>query len=57
MGRPKGSKSTRHDGYARRTKEMKQRHGTDVFRRWGKLGGNPVLLKRNPEPKAPRLSR
>ena len=57
MGRPRGSKSTRHDGYARRTRELKQKHGPDIFQRWGKLGGNPVLTKRKRADKSPRLSR
>lgn len=45
MGRPKGSKSKSHDGYHRRTRELKERYGEDVFHKWGKKGGNPVLLK------------
>lgn len=44
MGRPKGSKSKTHSGYARRTKELRERYGCDVFREWGKKGGNPALL-------------
>lgn len=45
MSRPIGSKSKKRDGYARRTKEMRERYGEDVFRKWGKKGGNPMLLK------------
>jgi len=45
MGRPKGSKSKKHDGYSRRTREIREKYGDDVFRRWGKKGGNPVLLR------------
>jgi len=45
MGRPKGSKSKSKEGYAKRTAEMKARYGKDVFRTFGKLGGNPALLK------------
>lgn len=33
------------EGYTRRTKELKERYGPDVFRRWGKKGGNPALVK------------
>lgn len=57
MGRPIGSKSTRHEGYARRTQELKQKHGADIFRKWGKLGGNPVLTRRKRAEHGPRLSR
>lgn len=46
MGRPKGSKSQKHDGYARRTCALKARYGSDVFRKWGKKGGNPVLVRK-----------
>jgi hypothetical protein len=45
MGRPKGSKSKSREGYTRRTERLKKEHGDDVFRKWGKRGGNPVLLK------------
>lgn len=24
---------------------MKRKHGADCFKRWGKKGGNPILLK------------
>ena len=46
MGRPRGSRSKTHEGYARRTKELRERYGSDVFRKWGKKGGNPVLMKK-----------
>ena len=45
MARPKGSKSKTHDGYARRTNEIRKKYGVDAFRKWGKKGGNPILLK------------
>jgi len=48
MARPKGSKSKVKTGYARRTKEIKERYGEDAYRKWGKLGGNPILLKPDP---------
>ena len=44
-GRPKGSKSQSTDAYAKRTRKLKRKHGKDIFRKWGKKGGNPVLLK------------
>lgn len=51
MGRPKGSKSKSKDGYSRRTDNLKIKYGEDVFRRWGKLGGNPALIKAKDEGK------
>ncbi len=45
MGRPRGSKSKKRDGYARRTANLKEKYGDSVFRKWGKMGGNPALLK------------
>lgn len=45
MGRPKGSKSKDKSAYEKRTEELKNRYGADVFRKWGKLGGNPALLR------------
>jgi hypothetical protein len=32
-------------GYARRTRELKRRYGSNIFERWGKKGGNPILLR------------
>ena len=46
MGRPKGSKSKSHAGYARRTADIKQKYGDNIFREWGKRGGNPILVNR-----------
>jgi hypothetical protein len=45
MGRPKGSKSKSKEGYAKRTAEMKRKYGSEIFRTYGKLGGNPALIK------------
>ena len=44
-GRPKGSKSKDTSQYKLRTRIVKKKYGKDAFQRWGKLGGNPVLLK------------
>jgi hypothetical protein len=44
-GRPRGSKSRNTSAYARRTKQLKQKYGENIFRKWGKKGGNPVLLR------------
>lgn len=27
-----------------RTKKIRQKFGKDAFRKWGKLGGSPILL-------------
>ena len=45
-GRPKGSKSRSTDAYAKRTRKVKRKYGKDIFRKWGKKGGNPVLLRK-----------
>ncbi len=45
-GRPKGSKSRSTNGYAKRTRKLKRKYGKDIFRKWGKKGGNPVLLRK-----------
>jgi len=44
-GRPQGSKSKTQDGYAKRTRKVKRKYGADAYEKWGKLGGNPILLK------------
>ena len=44
-GRPKGSKSKDTSQYKLRTRTVKKKYGKDAFKKWGKLGGNPVLLK------------
>jgi len=44
-GRPKGSKSKTKEGYAKRTRKIKRKYGANAFKKWGKLGGNPLLLK------------
>jgi len=44
-GRPKGSKSKDTSKYKLRTRKMRREHGKDCFKKWGKKGGNPVLLK------------
>lgn len=49
MSRPKGSRSKTHEGYARRTLALKEKYGSDIFKEWGKKGGNPVLLKNKGE--------
>lgn len=45
MGRPKGSKTQKSDAYAGRSARVKRKYGADVYRKWGKMGGNPVLLR------------
>ncbi len=45
MARPKGSKSKTTEGYKARTRKVKRRYGKDAFKRWGKMGGNPILLR------------
>ena len=44
-GRPKGSKSKSPNKYKLRTRRVMRKYGKDAFKKWGKLGGNPVLLK------------
>lgn len=44
-GRPKGSKSKATNKYKLRTRRMRKKHGANCFKDWGKLGGNPILLK------------
>ena len=44
-GRPKGSKSRTTDKYKLRTHRIRRKYGKDVYQKWGKLGGNPILLK------------
>ena len=43
-GRPKGSKSKTRDKYKARTRKVKRNYGANCFKRWGKKGGNPILL-------------
>jgi hypothetical protein len=45
VARPKGSKSRIKAGYKVRTKQIKTKYGADIFKKWGKKGGNPILLK------------
>lgn len=45
MARPKGSKTQKPNAYAGRTKRVKRKYGANAYRKWGKLGGNPILLK------------
>ena len=45
MARLKGSKTKKPNAYAGRTKRVKRKYGADAYRKWGKLGGNPILLK------------
>jgi hypothetical protein len=35
-------------GTKKGAKTMRERYGKDFFKRIGKLGGNPVLLKKKP---------
>jgi hypothetical protein len=44
-GRPKGSKSKSSKGYDARTRKVKRMYGNNAFVKWGKRGGNPILLK------------
>jgi len=45
MPRPKGSKTTKPNAYVGRTRRVKRKFGKDVYKKWGKMGGNPILLK------------
>lgn len=45
MARIKGSKSKNTSGYAKRTANLKAKYGANIFKKWGRKGGNPVLLK------------
>jgi hypothetical protein len=31
--------------YDRRTRKIKTKYGSNAFQRWGRRGGNPVLLR------------
>ncbi len=42
--RPEGSRSVFRAGYKRRTANIRKRFGADAYRRWGRKGGNPLLL-------------
>jgi len=44
-GRPKGSKTKDTGKYKLRTQRIRRKHGKNCFKDWGKLGGNPILLK------------
>ena len=44
-GRPKGSKTRDPSVYKSRTRQVKHKYGADAFKKWGKKGGNPILLK------------
>ncbi|MGD0904618.1 MAG: hypothetical protein ABR924_16905 [Terracidiphilus sp.] len=44
-GRPKGSRSKVTTGYKSRTSKIKREYGKDIFKKWGKKGGNPILMK------------
>lgn len=45
IGRPKGSKTKKPNAYAGRSDRVRAKHGKKCYRRWGKKGGNPALLK------------
>jgi hypothetical protein len=45
MARLKGSKTKKPNAYAGRTKRVKRKYGANAYKKWGKLGGNPILLK------------
>ena len=45
MARLKGSKTKKPNAYAGRTRRVKRKYGANAYRRWGKKGGNPALLK------------
>ena len=45
MPRTKGAKTQKPNAYAGRTARVRQKHGKTCYQRWGKLGGNPILLK------------
>jgi len=49
-GRPMGSKNRNPTtAYQKRTRRMKRMYGEDIYKKWGKKGGNPVLLKQGKE--------
>lgn len=45
MARLKGSKTRKPNAYAGRTRRVKRKYGANAYQRWGKKGGNPVLLR------------
>ena len=45
MARLKGSKTRKPNAYVGRTRRVKRKFGADCYKRWGSLGGNPILLK------------
>lgn len=45
-GRPKGSKTKKSPNqYKLRTRRVRRKYGKNAYQKWGKLGGNPMLLK------------
>ena len=45
MSKPKGSKTTKPNAYCGRAAKVKKKYGKNAYKKWGKLGGNPILLK------------
>ncbi len=45
MARLKGSKTKKPTAYYGRTEQIKSKFGSNAYRDWGKLGGNPCLLR------------
>lgn len=45
-GRTTGSKNKNPaTAYTKRTRRIKRLYGADIYKEWGKKGGNPVLLQ------------
>ena len=47
MSRPIGSKTKKPNAYATRSKTIRDKYGKDAYKRWGKLGGNPILISKD----------
>ena len=45
MPRTKGAKTRKPNAYAGRSARVRHKFGKNCYNRWGKLGGNPILLK------------
>lgn len=33
------------EGYEERVRQLKEKYGDNIFKEWGKKGGNPILLR------------
>ena len=41
----RGQKVADTTNYRKAIKRNKRKYGADIYKKWGKLGGNPILLK------------